>query len=168
MSASEPLKSEKDDYYVLFSVLLGINEDRFTYTDSEGKLHSDQLKLFKELEKIYARYIEPQEGGAYSQEQIKVIMFFSFYAVNRNSGALSEYLASDLKPIYSKNKLMFLEMMGELPFLIPSVCNRLNAYFGFEGRNIAGKENFIRNNKTYFETHFPSDYAQKCINQFSN
>lgn len=167
LGESESNKSEKNDYYAIFSSLLGINENRFIYTDNEGNPHSDQLRLFKELEGIYGRYIEPQEDGTYSPEQAKVIMLFAFYATNRSSGAFSEYLASDLMPIYSKNRLMFLELMSELPFLIPSVCNRLNAFFGFEGKNSSGKENFIRDNKVHFEAHFPKKQVKTCLSQFN-
>ena len=167
LSVSESDRIEKDDYYAIFSSLLGINENRFTYTDSEGIKYSDQLKLFKELEEIYIRYIEPQEDGSYSQEQMKVIMFFAFYAKTRGSGAFSEYLASDLNPIYSKNRLMFLELMGELPFLIPSVCDRLNVFFGFEGKNISGKESFVQTNKALFETHLSKEQAESCLTQLS-
>lgn len=167
LGESESNKSEKDDYYAIFSSLLGINENRFIYTDNEGNSHSDQLRSFKELQGIYSRYIDPQEDGTYSPEQAKVIMLFTFYATNRGSGAFSEYLASDLKPIYSKNRLMFLELMSELPFLIPSVCNRLNAFFGFEGKNSSGKENFIRDNKVLFEEHFTKKQVETCLSQFN-
>lgn len=166
MSTSDPNKNEKDDYYAIFSSLLGINENRFTYSDHEGKSHSDQLKLFKELEGIYIRHIEPQEDETYSREKAKVIMFFAFYAKNRGSGAFSEYLASDLNPAYSKNRVIFLELMSELPFLIPSVCDRLNAFFGFEGKNISGKKGFIRDNKTLFEIHLSKSQAETCLAQF--
>lgn len=167
LSAGEPTKNEKDDYYAIFSSFLGINEDRFTYIDNEGKSHSDQLKLFKELEGIYIRHIKPRKNDTYSREQAKIIMFFAFYAKNRGSGAFSEYLASDLNPIYSKNRLLFLELMGELPFLIPSVCDRLNAFFGFEGNNVSGKESFVRDNKTEFEKYLSKKQAETCLAQFS-
>lgn len=166
LPSSDLHKNEKDDYYAIYSNLLGINENRYTYIDTEGVSHSDQLKLFKELEEIYGRYIEPQGEAQYSQEQAKVIMFFAFYAKNRDSGAFSEYLASDFKPLYSQNRSMFLELMSELPFLIPSVCNRLNAFFGFEGNNTSGKENFIRENKDHFYSILSTEQAKICLAQF--
>lgn len=167
LSMTESTASEKDDYSIIFSNLLGINENRFTYIDSEGKQHPDHLRLFKELEEIYIRYIEPQQDGTYSRERIKVIMLFAFYAENRSSGAFSEYLASDLQPIYTKNRLTFLELMRELPFLIPSVCHRLNAFFGFEGKHTSGKDSFIRENTIQFATHLSAKQAETCLAQFS-
>lgn len=166
LGTGERSTGEVADYYAIFSSLLGINEDRFTYTDSEGRQQPDALKLFKQLEEIYMRNIEPQEEGAYSREQAKVIMFFAFYAKNRNSGALSEYLASDLHPIVAKNSVMFLELMGELPFLIPSVCDRLNAFFGFEGKHTAGKTDFVRNYSAQAEKYLAKDQAEICLAQF--
>jgi len=116
--------------------------------------------------RIYIRHIKPRKNDTYSREQAKVIMFFAFYAKNRGSGAFSEYLASDLNPIYSKNRLLFLELMGELPFLIPLVCDRLNAFFGFEGNNISGKESFVRDNAIEFEKYLSKEQTEICLAQF--
>ena len=162
-----PLDNEQYDYYVILSDLLGINEGRYSYVDGSGNIHSDQLKLFKELERVYTAYAKtPHEDNSYSQEQIKVIMLFAFYAKNRNSAAFSEYLASDLVPIYSKNQQGFLRAMAELPFLISPTCNRLDAFFGFEGRNLEGKEVFIVENKMLFEKHFSEPDAANCLAQY--
>jgi hypothetical protein len=168
LNAIESSDNEEYDYYVIFSNLLGINESRFSYTDSNGKSHSDQLKLFKELEDIYLKYAKNgHDNGIYTKEQIKVIMLFAFYAENRNSGAFNEYLASDLKPIYSKNQQAFLDSMVELPFLISPTCNRLNAFFGFEGKNVSGKEAFIKENEANFEKYLNNTQVKACLSQFS-
>lgn len=95
------LSQEKEDYYTLFSALLRINGDRFTYTDENGVKHNDSLKSFKALEAAYIRAIEPQQDSRHSLEQIKVIMLFAFYGVNRESAAINEYLAADLLTVYS-------------------------------------------------------------------
>jgi len=167
-NASESKNNEKNDYYIILSSLLGVNDNRFSYVDNDGNSHPDRLRLFKELEEVYGRYIEPPENdGTYGLEQVKIIMLFAFYSENRNSGAFSEYLASDLKPIYSKNRLMFLKAMNELPFLVSPTCNRLNAFFGFEGKNLSKKEGFIKDNKAYFETHLTKVQMDLCLNQFS-
>lgn len=166
LSGSKPIEQEKEDYFVIFSSLLGINENRYTYTDQYGIEHPDQLAAFKELEVIYIRNIEPQIDGTFSPEQIKVAMFFSFYAKNRGSGAFSEYLASDLLPLYLDNKDSFLASMSELPFFIPSVCDRMNAYFGFEGKNASKKEGFIRDNLLLFKSQLTNEQAELCLEQF--
>lgn len=160
-------ESERDDYYTVVSSLLNTNQDRFTFSDVEGKEHLDQLRLFKELEAVYIRYVEPKGDGVYSKEQVKIVMFFAFYAQNRQSGAFNEYLASDLNPLYSKNKTIFLEVMSELPFLIPPVCNRLNAYFGFEGKNATAKEDFIIVNMTALKAHLTQKEVDVCLAQFA-
>jgi hypothetical protein len=166
LSGSKPIDQEKEDYFVILSSMLGINANRYTYTDKDGKEHSDQLRAFKELEEIYIRNIEPQIDGTFSPEQIKVAMFFSFYAKNRGSGAFSEYLASDLLPIYLDNKDSFLTSMSELPFIIPSVCDRMNAFFGFEGKNASKKESFIRDNLSKFKSQLTKEQVETCLAQF--
>lgn len=163
----EPVTTEKDDIYALFSSLLSINENRLTYTDTKGNTHADQLALFQEMENIYARNITPQQNGTYNTEQVKVIMFFTFYAMNRNAAAFNEFLASDLQPIYAQNTPMFLSVMRELPFLIPSVCERLNAFFGFEGNEKPSKQGFITQAKIDFETYLTHAQINTCLAQFN-
>lgn len=164
--ANESSSQEKEDYYVIFSQLLGINENRHVYIDNAGTSWSDELRAFKELEAIYGRYIEADKDGHYEREQVKVIMLLAFYAVNRGAAAMNEYLASDLKPIYAKNRRMFLDIMGELPFLIPSVCNRLNIFFGFEGKHTQDKPQFLSNNIALFDAHLTKQQSQLCLAQF--
>jgi hypothetical protein len=57
------------------------------------------------MDALYAKYLHPApESKGYSEEQIRIIMLISFYAVNRNFAAFNEYLASDLKPIFESNR----------------------------------------------------------------
>ncbi|MEL6750250.1 MAG: hypothetical protein AAFO09_08215, partial [Pseudomonadota bacterium] len=67
----------------------------------------------------------------------------------------------------NENRLTFLELMRELPFLISSVCHRLNAFFGFEGKNTSGKASFTRENTIQFATHLSAKQAETCLAQFS-
>lgn len=166
LDASKPVNQEKEDYFTIMSSLLGINKNRFTYTDQNGAEQPDQLKLYKELEKVYVRNRENSVDGKYSHKQLKVLMLFAFYAESRNSGAFSENLASDLMPIYLNNKTAFLASLHELPFLIPPVCDRMNAFFGFEGKNASQKEGFIKENFPAFKAQLTVEQAEICFAQF--
>ena len=59
IDTSETNESIKNEYYVLLSSLLNVNENRHVFIDEHGKKQNDQLKAFKELESIYIKYIEP-------------------------------------------------------------------------------------------------------------
>lgn len=164
-NASEP---RHDEYSILLSSLLNINEEKYTYVDEKGKNQPDSLKKFKELERIYINNITPDlANDKFSNKRLKIIMFYSFYSLTNNSAAFQEYLATDLMPIYSDNSDVFLRILNELPFLIQSNCNRLDAFFGFEGKNLDKKSNFIKQNFKHFNNHLNSDQYELCTSSFN-
>ena len=94
-------------------------------------------------------------------------MFYAFYAHEKKSGAFLEYLASDLMPIYIENKVDFLQALKQLPFLTLSTCNRLNAYFGFEGKNTEEKPTFLKENLVYFKHELDAYQYKICVDSFN-
>lgn len=167
INASNQTHSEENDYHNLLSSLLNVNENKYTYSDDNGVKQPDSLKLFKELERIYSRNIEPdQPNGQTSEKRLKVIMYFSFYAQAKNSGAFQEYLAEDLMPLYLNNMDSFSAVMKELPFLIDSNCNRLNAYFGHEGKNEEKKHDFVNHNAQKLTQYLSGDQKKVCMSNF--
>ncbi|VAX05475.1 hypothetical protein MNBD_GAMMA26-1574 [hydrothermal vent metagenome] len=166
-SAIVSSNKEQQAYYVLMSELLNINNDRYQYKDRKGVSKNDSLRQFKELESTYIKFIEPDIGkNKFSEKRLKIVMFLSFYAFQRNSAAINEYLASDLFPIYSQNKIRFLNILNELPFLITANCNRLNAHFGFEGNNAEKKQSFITNNEHIINSVLTNKFSDICLNEF--
>ena len=158
---------ESAEFHVLLSDLLNINQDKYTYIDASGQRQIDSLRMFKGVERIYIDYIEPdQKNGGFSHEQLKVIMFFSFYAEQKNSAALLEYLAADLMPVYQADPVAFLKALNESPFLIAANCRRLNAYFGFEGKNAGKKPGFVDNARRLMEQYLAVKNRKMCIEQF--
>lgn len=166
LNASEP---SVDEYSTLLSSLLDINKDKYVYIDANGKKQPDLLKKFKELERIYINNITPDlSNNMFSDRRLKIIMFYSFYSFVNNSAAFQEYLATDLMPIYIKNPDAFLRILKKLPFLIQSNCNRLDAFFGFEGKNIDKKSIFIKLNTNRFKKHLNSDQYALCLSSFND
>ena len=166
--ASENPSSIDNEYYILLSSLLNVNEGRYFYIDEHGVKKSDSLKVFKELERVYIENIEPDlPNNKFTPERLKIIMFFSFYSHERSSAGFQEYLAADLLPIFNNNKETFVLILKELPFLIQSNCNRLNEYFGHEGNNANKKPDFITNNKQLFSDYLNSDELRLCFSNFN-
>lgn len=154
---------ETETYYILLSNLLDVNQDRHTFTYASGVKQLDSLAAFKELERIYTQYIQPDmKNNTYSENRIKIILLFAFYAQQHHSAAFNEYLATDLMPIYMNNKTRFLKVLSELPFLTSASCNRLDKYFGFEGRSSDKKPAFITENKKRFTTMLNSSQMKEC------
>lgn len=161
VSASE----EQTSFYVLLSELLNINSDRHYFIDEEGVKHADELKTFKELETIYSNTIQPDlHNNQFSDKQLKLIFFFAFYSDHQNSAAFNEYLSSDLMPIYLTNPSSFLDSLSQLSFLIPSVCSRLNAFFGFED-NTSDKQQFLNKNTPLFKRYL-KNHSSQCETTF--
>ena len=88
-------------------------------------------------------------------------MFFAFYERNKFSG-LSGNLASDLLPLYLKNKITFLTILSNKPFLIDANCSKLNAYFSFEVNFIS--RSFIKLNKAKHVLN--ADNFKRCFQHF--
>lgn len=167
INAQEIDKNETSDFFIILSNLLNINHDRHSYIDDNGVKQIDSLKSFKEFERVYSKYIEPdKKDKKFSQKQLKLVMLLAFYADQHNAAAFQEYLASDLVPIYTNNSELFLTILKELPFLVPSVCNRLNAYFGFEGKNAEKKPAFLSKNNIKFEKYLPKNQKLNCLDSF--
>ncbi|BFM10709.1 hypothetical protein R50072_08620 [Simiduia litorea] len=167
IDAAEQPSGDTQDFYLLLSGLLNVNQDEYVFIDSSGKTAVDELKMFKALEQIYITNIEPDlNDNSFSVERLKLVMFFAFYAEQRNASAFQEYLAADLMPIYLGNKNTFVKILKELPFLTAANCARLNAYFGHEGMNEDKKPDFIKTNKALFQQTLESTQYSQCMTFF--
>jgi len=167
INASENTDTRESDFDILLSNLLSVNQHRHTYIDEQGNERPNLLGRFKELERVYIKNIEPDlNNNKFSPKRLKTVMFFSFYADEKESAAFQEYLATDLIPIYTHNQITFIEILKELPFLIPSNCDRLNAFFGFEGKNNNKKQSFIENNQKFFTKYLTNEQAKLCVSKF--
>ncbi len=167
INASENTDAGESDFDILLSSLLSVNQHRHTYIDEQENKQPNSLGRFKELERVYIKNIEPDlKGDKFSSKRLKTVMFFSFYADEKKSAAFQEYLATDLMPIYTRNQMTFMAILKELPFLIPSNCDRLNAFFGFEGKNSNKKQSFIEKNQKTFTKYLTNEQAKLCISKF--
>ena len=77
----------------------------------------------------------------------------------------SAYCKSTTKP--ELERLLVIQSMPELPFLIPSTCNRLNANFEFEGKNVEGKSNFVTNLKGHLSEHLSGPQVEGRLREFT-
>ncbi len=168
LANSSPQYSQLTSHQVLLGSLLGtIDIKHFFYTDQHGVKKYDELRHFKALEKIYIASLEKQPPlNHLTEKQLKTLMFFSFYATEKNSAAFLEYLAADLMTVYNSQPVDFLQTLNQLPFMIKSNCNRLNANFGFEGKNLDTKPSFLTNNKAKFQQYLSSANASTCLDAF--
>lgn len=155
------------DFYQLFSLTVKATNATTSFRASDGTLHYDELKAFKLLDTLYKEYTTPNTSGdGYTNNQIRVVAYFAHLAHIQNNAALNEYLASDLVPIYRKNPEQFLSTLHDLPYLIPENCERLSAYFGFEGKNSDEKSEFLKANTQTIKKALGPELSAKCLAYF--
>ena len=92
-------------------------------------------------------------------------MLFSFYATERNSAAISEYLAADLTPIFLTHYEKYVNVFSELPFQIKSNCRSLSSSIGFEGSSIITKNGF-KKMLPIFQRSLNESQIQPCFAEF--
>lgn len=157
-----------NDYELLLGSLLNeIDVEDFSYINQQGVKKFDQLKHFKALERLYISSVEnKQENQKLATKQLKTLLFFSFYATEANSAALLEYLAADLLTVYKSQPVDFLKVLSKLPFLVKPNCNRLNAHFGFEGKNLLAKPSFLATNTDLIKQNLSKESAKVCLDEF--
>lgn len=95
-----------------------------------------------------------------------MFLFLSAYAKDKNSSAFSEYLNSDLTPIFKQHSLLFLEALKQLPFLTKQACYHLDRYFGFEGRHYEQKKNFLDEFETKIQRGLGDNQGKECLRAF--
>ena len=156
-----------DRYQLLLASLLDeVDSEHFSYIDQQGIKKFDQLKHFKALEKVYISSIEKKPNHkSLTTDQLKMLLFFSFYAEQKNSAAFLEYLATDLMPVYKTHSQEFLKLLNNYSFLVRSNCRRLNAYFGFEGKNLTEKPSFLSANRDLILQNLSNKNAKNCLDE---
>lgn len=158
---------ERHDYHQLLSLIIKAKTPETSFQNADGTLDYDELKAFKLLDNLYKEYTTPKTSdGSYTNNQLRVIAFLSHLAHQQNNAALNEYLASDLLPIYRKSPQQFLAVLTDLPYLAPENCERISAYFEFEGNRAKEKAEFLDINTKTIEEILGSDLAKECLSHF--
>jgi len=116
-AAAQPYKQES----ILLRSYLGNSHP--AYSDA-GVV--DELAQFKKLEQFYIQLVEPADKQ-YTRDSIALIFFYALYAEQTNNAAFNEYLASDLKQVFSTSPELFAQTLAQLPLAIAPVCSRLGA-----------------------------------------
>ncbi len=140
--------SNAQDAELMLNRLLHIDNKKYNIKNENGKFPYNSLLEYKDWERLYIKYFKLNiKNKIYTENEIKSLLFIGFIAKINSDAAISESLSSDLVPIFNNNKILILNVLSDLKFLIPSTCYYLNNYFGFEGKNIEKRTPFIKKNK---------------------
>jgi len=176
LSVSSPITaaSNAQDAELMLNRLLHTDNEKYNIKNEKGQFLYNSLLEHKDWERLYIKYSKLNiKNKKYSETEIKNLLFIGFIAKINLDAAISESLSSDLVPIFNKNKILILNILSDLKFLVPSTCYYLNNYFGFEGRNIEKKSPFIKKNKQTIMKYLGKTDGKKCIsylhqNKYSN
>lgn len=155
------------DEAILLTHLLETHQSRHRYIDSVGQSHFDKMSAYKELEQIYSKLIHSKDAnGQMSDESLKTILLFSFYAKSHQNAAISEHLADDLIPIYQADTTRFVKALANLPFLIEANCDRLAAGLQKSSEPSKAKQQFLEANHDILLHSLKPYNTMQCLEQF--
>lgn len=155
-----------DDKNLLESILLhaylGLSHPLNIETLATGEEYVDELKEFKQLEKLYMLNVEPA-SGSFSKKNLAILMFFAAYASDRNNAAFNEYLAADLTPVFKEVPERFLSQLANIPSVTEMVCDRLAAYYSSEAAESKDINEFVARYKSQFQSYLTADQYKICL-----
>ncbi len=146
--------------------LLNIKSEKY-YESINGKKVYHELKEYKDRGKIYVETRSKVTKKEASKDDIKFFGFIGFVAHTINDAGVSEAMLSDFIQVYYANRDNLLNVLEELPFLIPSSCYYIGKHFGFEGKFTNDKKPFMNENKVHFLKALSKDNAEKCLSIIS-
>ena len=126
-----PGYAQPNDAEIIIHRLLNIPDPNHSYLDQQGKQRYNALQAYKTYEALYLRYKKQLQQQS-TPAAIKYYLYIGAIAQQNRNGAITEALSSDLMPLYRRHPQHYLDVLRELPFLIPSTCYYLGNYFGFE------------------------------------
>ena len=165
VSTSIIAASNTQDAELMLNRLLHIDNEKYNMRNERGQLFYNSLLEYKDWERLYIKYSKLNiKSKIYTENEIKKLLFIGFIAKINSDAAISESLSSDLVPIFNNNnKILILNVLSDLKFLIPSTCYYLNNYFGFEGKNIEKRTPFIKKN---IMKYLGDTNGEECISYF--
>jgi len=152
------------DSEVMINRLLHIDSEKFMSKTDSGEPLYNSLMAYKEWELLYIKYSKyDSEDKLLTEDEIKNLLFIGYIARVNSDAAISQSFASDLVPIFSQNKFIILNVMSDLKFLMPSTCYFLGRYFGFEGKHLEKKQEFLVKNSPLLVEVLGKVDGKKCL-----
>ncbi len=144
--ASNPSSVDSD---VMINRILHIDSEKFVSKTSEGEPFYNSLMEYKEWESLYIKYSRyDSDDKNLTEIEMKKLLFIGYISRLNSDAAISQSFSSDLVPIFNQNKYLVLNVISELKFLMPSTCYFFGNYFGFEGKNLEKKQDFLDKNSS--------------------
>lgn len=158
---------EPDDAAEILNYLLDMQSAAHRRIDVQGESVYDTLKAYQAWQALYVKYAQLDvDPAGFREDDLRIYLLIGMVARLKLDAAISEAFTSDLMGIYENHPELTLGILKQLPFLIPSTCRYLNAYFGFEDRNSDRKPQFLKENAERIERALAPADAQRCLGYF--
>ena len=136
------VKAQVSDEALVVNKLLDLPDPAFAAPGAY-----DALGELRAWEALYGARLAGATGETRADAELRRYLLVGFVAWARTDAGIKQAATSDLMPLYERRRDDVLRVLGELPFLAPSTCYYLGAYFGFEDRNREGKDRFWEDNR---------------------
>ena len=145
----------------------GLPNSRFYTKEKDGTRSYNELKEYKSWGALYDIYAQLSvKDSEFSDDKLRVYLLIGMVAKARTQAATMEAFDSDLMVVYEKHEQAVLSVLNDLPYLIPSTCDYLNRYFGFEDKNLEKKPGFLKKHTDTTNSALHEKNAQTCLMYF--
>lgn len=150
-NANVPLS--ENEAYVLLDHLLGLS------AVSSNK--AVELQRYKQWANLHARLMRESK---FNKDQMKIYLFALFIAEQRVKVDSLEEMAKEIVPIFTKQPEVMLAVLKEVPFLLPSTCNRIGTHFELFSSE-RDKQKFLTSYEKMINDKLGKEHAVACLAQ---
>lgn len=125
--------------------------------------HATPLEAMKGWAALYDRYRRgAREGDAVA---LRVWLLIGHTALVKADAGTSEGYSEDLLPVYRAQPRAVLAALADNAWLVPATCFYLGRHFDFQGRQGAGRAEFVASQQPLIESLLAAPVAARCLTQ---
>lgn len=119
----------------------------------------DELQEHKKWSRLFNKY---HKKAVLDKKETKIYLFMIFVATEKVLIHTSEEISFKIVTKFEQQPEVFLDVLQELPFLIPSTCKAIKEHYDITN-TMPDKKDFIKRNKQLFLKHLGKDLCDECF-----
>lgn len=123
--------------------------------------HDSPLAAMHGLADLYGRGLEQARSGTPGAAGLWLLL--GDVALRSTDAGLTQSYAADMLPLYRQQPDAILLVLTDAPWLAPSTCHHLSAYFGSEDRPEDGRAPFLASETPRIAKALPEPVASACL-----
>lgn len=125
--------------------------------------HDSPLAVMHGLADLYGRSLDQAKMG----DPGLWVLLGDVVLRTTDAGLMQSY-AADMLPLYRQQPEAFLAALSDAPWLAPSACHHLSAYFGSEDRPEKDRATFLKNEAARISDVLPKPVAGVCLDTLAS